>query len=453
VKVLILRPFLFLLIGVLPLSSIANEFEKFQKLVFPLVTKGQKKGARSSHGSAFVVNTDGKLLTNYHVISRLFKQGELDKKKSIYIKIKGIEYRATLEKFDVSNDLALVSVPYKFEQAVKLSETSPKPGDEILSLGFHEIKYLSINQGRYNSVMENTVNELMAISVPVNPGMSGGPLLNKNYEVIGVNVLAYRNKQSAAYGINVNRVRSFLGKENMANLEEELKNQSQKSFTTLVGMVKKWDGFKLLGDYTIPNFDHLFDCGESSNDKNLDDDEDDENKNQILTNSIGCMFDTRLIPLHTQGVVLKRFGFYMLHLKGSENTKEVTYYSYLNKQVNRSRKKLRFYIGDNTKCDNSIVENKFGQTFKVSICAHPMKKIPRYMKGFNYHKYVIRFATMTEEMNDLIGYVRFISDPELANDVATIWLNNIYFSPEKAAAENSEAQRGLASEKEETDGK
>ena len=307
--------------------------------------------------------------------------------------IKGIEYRATLEKFDVSNDLALVSVPYKFKQAVKLSETSPNPGDEILSLGFHEIKYLSINQGRYNSVMENTVNELMAISVPVNPGMSGGPLLNKNYEVIGVNVLAYRNKQSAAYGINVNRVRSFLGKENMANLEEELKNQSQKSFTTLVGMVKKWDGFKLLGDYTIPNFDHLFDCEESSNDKNLDD------------------------------------------------------------QVNRSRKKLRFYIGDNTKCDNSIVENKFGQTFKVSICAHPMKKIPRYMKGFHYHKYVIRFATMTEEMNDLIGYVRFISDLELANDVATIWLNNIYFSPEKAAAENSEAQRGLASEKEETEGK
>lgn len=60
----------------------------------------------------------------------------------------------------------------------------------------------------------------MAISVPVNPGMSGGPLLNNNYEVIGVNVMGYRGKQAAAYGINIDRVRNFLGKKIVVNLKE-----------------------------------------------------------------------------------------------------------------------------------------------------------------------------------------------------------------------------------------
>ncbi len=138
-----------------------------------------------SLGTGFFVGPNGDVLTSYHVIegATMITCRTID----------GIFHPATLERGSAANDLALLKVKIKPNAYLDLAPIgSIKPGDRVFTFGFGAANYLGINEARYTEGNISALSGLgaedayMQISVPVQPGNSGGPLVNDGGQVVGV---------------------------------------------------------------------------------------------------------------------------------------------------------------------------------------------------------------------------------------------------------------------------
>lgn len=136
-----------------------------------------------STGTGFFVTNDGYLLTSYHVI---------EDASNIAIRIKNGDFiQASLVKSDPSNDLALLKVSYVSKPLVIGASSSTAKADEVFTLGYPLIaiqgQEQKANFGKINSMSGYYGDiRLLQIDVPIQPGNSGGPLVNTKGEVIGI---------------------------------------------------------------------------------------------------------------------------------------------------------------------------------------------------------------------------------------------------------------------------
>jgi S1-C subfamily serine protease len=142
---------------------------------------GKKDG--SSSGTAFFVGSDGLLLTNFHVIE--------DKSKIQVLLDDGDLVDAVVVNSDPENDIALLKVPAIREPLALLRENALQRGDEVLVLGYPLVPLQGIEQkatfGRVNALSGLQGDERYAqMDAAIQPGNSGGPMLNRRGEVVGV---------------------------------------------------------------------------------------------------------------------------------------------------------------------------------------------------------------------------------------------------------------------------
>ncbi len=136
-----------------------------------------------SSGTGFFISPDGYFLTNYHVIENA---------KALKIILKnGQSYPVTIIKADKANDIALGKADLKTLFLPLASSIKADMGEEVLTLGYPFISLTGKDQkatfGRINAlngIMDDY--RFYQIDVPVQPGNSGGPLINKKGQVIGI---------------------------------------------------------------------------------------------------------------------------------------------------------------------------------------------------------------------------------------------------------------------------
>jgi uncharacterized protein len=148
---------------------------------------GPKKDANdkeTSLGTGWPVQP-GYIVTNQHVIN--------GKNKITVISNTGKKFSAKLLLEDTVNDLALLQVnePQKLPPALPLAKSSTKTGAKVFTIGYPHPDMMGakpkLTEGIINAVtgyMDDP--RTLQISVPVQGGNSGGPLLNMNGEVIGI---------------------------------------------------------------------------------------------------------------------------------------------------------------------------------------------------------------------------------------------------------------------------
>ena len=153
-------------------------------------------GEKSSIGSAFQITEDGLIATNYHVISGFARHPE--KYKIEYLDDSGNTGLLTLKSVDIVNDLALVKRDVDENQTTnnyfKISATTPIKGEQLYSLGNPHDLGMIVVPGTYNGLKKESFNERIHFTGSVNSGMSGGPVVNKNAEVVGINVATSGNQ-------------------------------------------------------------------------------------------------------------------------------------------------------------------------------------------------------------------------------------------------------------------
>ena len=144
--------------------------------------KEVRKEKGYSTGTGFFVTNEGHILTNFHVV---------EDSQDITIVVNNKELAGKLLVADQGNDVALLKVDTDSIPLYVVPKLNTMKGEEVFTLGYPLIAI----QGQEQKATFGRVNALsgikgdikfLQIDLPIQPGNSGSPLINKNGEVIGV---------------------------------------------------------------------------------------------------------------------------------------------------------------------------------------------------------------------------------------------------------------------------
>lgn len=163
--------------------------------------KGQD--TQASVGSGFLVSDEGHIITNYHVVSQVALEPE--RYRLVYSTTDRNEGPLQLLAFDAIHDLALVrpAAPEALRDREPLRfrpRTFPtSQGDRIYSLGNPLDVGFAVIEGTYNGLVERSFYPTIFFAGSLNPGVSGGPTLDQEGRVLGVNVAARRDGEQVSF--------------------------------------------------------------------------------------------------------------------------------------------------------------------------------------------------------------------------------------------------------------
>jgi hypothetical protein len=151
-------------------------------------------GSKSSIGTGFYISSEGHVVTNYHVISRVIYYPE--KYRARLVDHKGAELDIQVLGIDVVNDLAIVRAAETPADYFQLGPVRMRHGARLYSLGYPYDIGITIVEGTFNGYMEKSFYRRIHFTGSLNPGMSGGPVVDGSGRVVGVNVATAGNQVS-----------------------------------------------------------------------------------------------------------------------------------------------------------------------------------------------------------------------------------------------------------------
>lgn len=178
-----------------PISASARRlFDASRGQLLQVRTLLAQQDSQSSVGSGFVVSEDGLVLSNFHVVSQAALEPEGFRLR--FVGADGRRGRLQILAIDVRHDLSLLRAvaddgqPLRFERALAFrpAEEPLAKGDRIYSMGHPQDVAFAIVEGNYNGLVERRFDPLIYYAGSLNPGMSGGPVLDEQGRVVGVNV-------------------------------------------------------------------------------------------------------------------------------------------------------------------------------------------------------------------------------------------------------------------------
>lgn len=155
----------------------------------------------TSQGTGFFITTSGYILTNYHVIAN---------SKLTNVFINDEEYNCEIIFTNEIDDIAVIRVKdtaIRFS-AMSFSSKNLEVGDDVIALGFPLAstmgKELKMSSGIINSIkgFQDDVRYFQ-FSAPIDPGNSGGPVLDKSGNLVGLITAKYTSATNAGYALNL----------------------------------------------------------------------------------------------------------------------------------------------------------------------------------------------------------------------------------------------------------
>jgi serine protease Do len=161
-------------------------FEPFERFFGPMPKHAYKQ---RSLGSGFIINRDGYILTNNHVI---------DNADEIIVKLENEkEYKAKVVGRDAKTDIAIIRI----EDAPDLTPATLGNSDElrvgewVMSIGnpfgLEHTVTAGIVSAKGRFIGQGSYDQFIQTDAAINPGNSGGPLINLKGEVVGINTAIF----------------------------------------------------------------------------------------------------------------------------------------------------------------------------------------------------------------------------------------------------------------------
>ncbi len=167
-------------------NTASSLFERGKQAVYQIRVIDVASGDKYSIGSGFQISADGYVGTNFHVVSAFVHEPE--KYRLEYIRHDGEVHPVTLLLTDVVHDLALLKIEQPADTYLDLASAELGKGDRIYSMGNPHDLGMTIIEGTYNGLVENSRYRKILFSGSLNAGMSGGPALDASGKVMGINV-------------------------------------------------------------------------------------------------------------------------------------------------------------------------------------------------------------------------------------------------------------------------
>ncbi|HEX2825091.1 MAG TPA: serine protease [Burkholderiales bacterium] len=185
-----------------------------------------RSNSHTSTGSGFVAGSHGVMVTNYHVVAD--KALEPETYRLEYVLPDGRRGPLRILAIDVVHDLAVVQSDIADAPPLKFRDAALSKGDRAFSIGYPLGQGITVTEGTYNGRSEDQYYEHFHFTGAVNPGMSGGPALDANGRVYGVNVASRRDGQLVSLMVPAKYARQLL--DTAAKTEH-----TEADFRTLVG--------------------------------------------------------------------------------------------------------------------------------------------------------------------------------------------------------------------------
>ncbi len=209
-----------------------------------------KKDNAIASGSGFFITNGGVIATNAHVI-----EGSSNIQVTVSNEIGTFTYDANVLLLDGKNDVALLqvndekfkgftSIPYSIAENADV-------GSKVFTIGYPLNDVMGSNYKVTDGIISSKSGiaddiRYYQISVPLQPGNSGGPLFNKEGNVIGITSARLNGK---AVGVQIENVNYAIKSSYLLNLFKMLPNSPQLTTTSIIATKELQDQVKVLKNY------------------------------------------------------------------------------------------------------------------------------------------------------------------------------------------------------------
>jgi len=170
------------------------------------IVMSDKDGHPIAQGSGFVINKDGQVVTNYHVI----KSGT-----SAVIKFPDGAFFAVdgVLASDKNRDVAIIKAHGNDFRMLTLGDSDRvQIGEDVVAIGSPLSLESTVSNGIVSGIrtVEEAGGELLQITAPISPGSSGGPLFNMIGQVVGITTSRLRDGENLNFAIPINDIKPLL---------------------------------------------------------------------------------------------------------------------------------------------------------------------------------------------------------------------------------------------------
>jgi S1-C subfamily serine protease len=224
-------------------------------------------------GTGFIISSDGKIATNVHVIESLLSGG---------VQLaSGEKYDSfSILAFDARKDIAIIKIPGFDLPTVPLGNSNNvQVGEPVLAVGSPLGLQGSVTTGVLSSIRDDPAGgglKVLQTDASVNPGNSGGPLVNRRSEVIGIVTFKLGGTENLNFAIPINYLRGLMdttstSSMSLDDLRLKLSNTSDvfksddfprqwKSLTSGATKILRRDGDRLYVETLLPEAEKNAGC-------------------------------------------------------------------------------------------------------------------------------------------------------------------------------------------------
>lgn len=163
-----------------------------------------KTGAAYAYGSGVIVSSDGKIVTNYHVVEGSSQvEVKLENGKSYICK--------GMLNYDEDRDIAVLKIEASGLPQAELGDSDKViTGDRILTIGCPQGLERTMSDGLVSAIRTFDEQKYIQISAPIDHGSSGGALIDRTGKVIGITCATIEFAQNLNFAVPINEVKNIL---------------------------------------------------------------------------------------------------------------------------------------------------------------------------------------------------------------------------------------------------
>jgi len=170
-----------------------------------------------SQGTGFILSKEGYVVTNDHIIKNA--------KAAIILDYQEEKYRVKLIGNDSEKDIALLKINGTFDPLELGDSDEVSIGEKVIAIGNPLGLRFSVSEGIVSGTHRpgpNDNKDYIQTDAALNPGNSGGPLINREGKVIGINNFKIGGGESLGFALESNKIKESVNKISQRQLNETI---------------------------------------------------------------------------------------------------------------------------------------------------------------------------------------------------------------------------------------
>ncbi len=170
-----------------------------------------------SQGTGFIIDSEGYIVTNYHVMKNVGSAG-------IYT-YDGERHQVNLVGYNPNFDIALLKISGDYDSLKLADSDDVQIGERVIAIGNPLGLQFSVSGGIVSNIHQigpAGINAYIQTDAALNPGNSGGPLINKQGKVIGINNFKIKETEGMGFALEANYIKDTVNEISQQTLNQSL---------------------------------------------------------------------------------------------------------------------------------------------------------------------------------------------------------------------------------------